>query len=154
MMEKFANDDKLEQLNAQRRRMKQQDHRRAVESLIEERRARRDFERQQVWLQVHGSVPSLSLPLSRILLSCSDPLCFANSSQEEAEDAANRRDEQLRRQIIEEERQRLLKQHATKLLGYLPKGVFQSEGEATQLGDEFALTYTRRPRDETDLSLY
>lgn len=29
--------------------------------------------------------------------------------------------EAQRRQIIEEERQRLLKQHATKLLGYLPK---------------------------------
>lgn len=29
--------------------------------------------------------------------------------------------ETQRRQIIEEERQRLLKQHATKLLGYLPK---------------------------------
>lgn len=105
--------------------------------------------------RVHDSVPfSFSLSLSRILLSCFDRLSFSNPSQEEAEDAANRRDEQLRRQIIEEERQRLLKQHATKLLGYLPKGVFQSEGEAAQLGDEFALTYTQRPRDETDLSLY
>lgn len=32
-----------------------------------------------------------------------------------------RQEEQLRRQIIEEERQRLLKEHATSLLGYLPK---------------------------------
>ena len=29
--------------------------------------------------------------------------------------------EEFRRQIIEEERQRLLREHATKLLGYLPK---------------------------------
>lgn len=48
MMEKFANDDRLEQLNAQRRRMKMQEHRRAVEQLIDERRQRREFEQQQV----------------------------------------------------------------------------------------------------------
>lgn len=29
--------------------------------------------------------------------------------------------EEIRRQIIEEERQRLLQQHAAKLFGYLPK---------------------------------
>ena len=29
--------------------------------------------------------------------------------------------QEYRRQIIEEERQRLLQEHATKLLGYLPK---------------------------------
>lgn len=31
------------------------------------------------------------------------------------------RQEEIRRAIIEKERQRLLKEHATKLLGYLPK---------------------------------
>merc|ERR1712146_109250 len=47
MLEKFALDDRLEQMNAQRRRMKRQEHTRAVEALIEERRARKEFERQQ-----------------------------------------------------------------------------------------------------------
>lgn len=75
-------------------------------------------------------------------------------SQEAAAEARERQTEDLRRQIVEEERQRLLEQHATKLLGYLPKGVFQSEGEAAQLGGDFAQTYTRRQRDEGDPSLY
>ena len=39
MMAKFAEDDRIEQMNAQKRRMKQLEHRRAVERLIEERRA-------------------------------------------------------------------------------------------------------------------
>ena len=38
MLAKFAEDDRLEQMNAQRRRMRQLEHRRAVEKLIEERR--------------------------------------------------------------------------------------------------------------------
>lgn len=47
-MAKFAEDDRIEQLSAQRRRMKQIEHRRAVERLIEERRAQ--FQRQKVQL--------------------------------------------------------------------------------------------------------
>lgn len=39
MMAKFAEDDRIEQLNAQKRRMKLQDHKREVERLIEEKRA-------------------------------------------------------------------------------------------------------------------
>ena len=38
MMEKFAEDDRIEQMNAQKRRMKQQEHKRAVEELIQHRR--------------------------------------------------------------------------------------------------------------------
>ncbi|KAI9363411.1 tumor suppressor, Mitostatin-domain-containing protein [Zopfochytrium polystomum] len=38
MMEKFALDEHLEQLNAQRRRMKQLEHKRAVDALVDERR--------------------------------------------------------------------------------------------------------------------
>ena len=38
MLEKFAQDDKIEQLNAQKRRMKQLEHKRQVEALLEERR--------------------------------------------------------------------------------------------------------------------
>lgn len=39
MMAKFADDDRLEQLNAQKRRLKIQDHKREVDRLLEEKRA-------------------------------------------------------------------------------------------------------------------
>ena len=39
MLAKFAEDDRIEQMNAQKRRMKQLEHKRAVERLIDERRA-------------------------------------------------------------------------------------------------------------------
>ena len=38
MLAKFAEDDRIEQMNAQKRRMKQLEHKRAVEKLMEERR--------------------------------------------------------------------------------------------------------------------
>lgn len=38
MLAKFAEDDRIEQMNAQKRRLKQQEHKRAVEKLLEERR--------------------------------------------------------------------------------------------------------------------
>lgn len=41
MMAKFAEDDRIEQMNAQKRRMKQLEHRREVEKLIEDRRRQR-----------------------------------------------------------------------------------------------------------------
>ena len=37
-MSKFAEDDRIEQMNAQKRRMKQIEHKRAVDVLIDERR--------------------------------------------------------------------------------------------------------------------
>jgi hypothetical protein len=37
-MAKFAEDDRIEQMNAQKRRMKQIEHKRAVDVLLEERR--------------------------------------------------------------------------------------------------------------------
>jgi small-conductance mechanosensitive channel len=48
MMEKFAQDEQLEQMNAQRRRMKQLEHKRAVDALVEERRKliQQEYERQ------------------------------------------------------------------------------------------------------------
>lgn len=42
MMAKFAEDDRIEQMNAQKRRMKQLEHKRAVEKLIEDRRRQRE----------------------------------------------------------------------------------------------------------------
>lgn len=38
MLAKFAEDDRIEQMNAQKRRTKQLEHKRAVEKLIEDRR--------------------------------------------------------------------------------------------------------------------
>ena len=45
MLAKFAEDDRIEQMNAQRRRMKQQEHKRAVENLIEERRRQHQMDK-------------------------------------------------------------------------------------------------------------
>ncbi|KAF5897764.1 integrin alpha-11-like, partial [Clarias magur] len=87
MLAKFAEDDRIEQMNAQKRRMKQQEHKRAVEKLIEERRRK----------------------------------YLADKEREAEERAMEQEREAQRRQIIEEERLKLLKLHATQLLGYLPK---------------------------------
>ena len=46
MLAKFAEDDRIEQMNAQKRRMRQLEHKRAVEKLIEERRDQ--FKRERV----------------------------------------------------------------------------------------------------------
>lgn len=47
MMQKFAEEDRLEQMSAQRRRMKQMEHKREVERLMEERRAAYEEQRLQ-----------------------------------------------------------------------------------------------------------
>jgi hypothetical protein len=87
MLAKFAEDDRIEQMNANKRRMKQLEHKRAVEDLIDNRR-----------LQF-----------------------AADREREQSERKEEERMEAFRRQIIEEERQKLLKEHAMRLLGYLPK---------------------------------
>ena len=46
MLQKFAEDDRIEQMNAQKRRMKQLEHKKAVEKLIEDRRLQ--FQRERV----------------------------------------------------------------------------------------------------------
>ena len=45
MLDKFAEDDRLDQMNAQKRRMKQLDHRREIERLLELRREKYEQER-------------------------------------------------------------------------------------------------------------
>lgn len=56
-----------------------------------------------------------------------------------------------RDQIIEEERQRILQEHADKLVGYMPKGVFNTFDEITKLGnDAIEQSYSRRNRREDD----
>lgn len=63
--------------------------------------------------------------------------------------------EAFRRQIIEEERQRLLQEHATKLLGYLPKGVLRNDQDLDMFDEEFRSTYrTRRPDPFDDAEDY
>lgn len=47
MLAKFAEDDRLEQMNAQKRRMKQLEHKRAVEALLEDRRKQFEADRQR-----------------------------------------------------------------------------------------------------------
>lgn len=53
MMDKFAEDDRIEQMNAQRRRMKQLEHRREVEKLIEDRRRQRKAQMVQTKLSFY-----------------------------------------------------------------------------------------------------
>lgn len=87
MLQKYAEESRLEQLNDQKRRMKQLEHRRAVEELIRERRER-------------------------------------IKAEEAARLETNKQQDELskyRDRVIEQERQRLLREHATKLLGFLPK---------------------------------
>lgn len=45
MMAKFAEDDRIDQMNAQRRRLKQLEHKREVERLIEDRRRQHEAEK-------------------------------------------------------------------------------------------------------------
>ncbi|XP_019907686.2 meiosis-specific nuclear structural protein 1 isoform X1 [Esox lucius] len=112
MLEKFAEDDRIEQMNAQKRRMKQLEHKRAVEKLLEDRRQQ-----------------------------------YLADKEREAEDRAIERErEALHRQIIEEERQRLLKLHATKLLGYLPKGIFR-EDDLEHFDEDFRSNFQKRQSD-------
>merc|ERR1712062_667848 len=51
MMEKLAEDDRIEQMNSQKRRMKQLEHRRAVEKLLEDRKARYEAEKEREILE-------------------------------------------------------------------------------------------------------
>jgi hypothetical protein len=46
-MDKFAAEDRIEQMNAQKRRIKVQEHKRQVEDLMEERKKRAAFERER-----------------------------------------------------------------------------------------------------------
>ncbi len=55
LMDKFAEDERLEQMNAQRRRMKEQEHKREVEKIWQEKlavyRAQREMELEEKRLQ-------------------------------------------------------------------------------------------------------
>ncbi|OAJ43246.1 hypothetical protein BDEG_26619 [Batrachochytrium dendrobatidis JEL423] len=103
MMLKFAEDDKLDQINQQKRRMKQIEHKRAVDALVEDRhrRAQEDIENQRIVAQKEIEI------------------------------------EKYRQTVIEQERQRLLLEHASKLVGFLPKGVLRDEKDLGLFDEEF-----------------
>ena len=113
MLEKFATDDKIELMNAQKRRMKQLEHKRQVEALLEDRRHRLNIEKQR---ELNERIESDKL-------------------------------DNYKRQIIEEERAKLLREHATKLLGYLPKGVIRDTNDLNLMGDDFKQQYQKRQVD-------
>ncbi|KAI5088697.1 meiosis-specific nuclear structural protein 1 isoform X1 [Silurus meridionalis] len=108
MLAKFAEDDRIEQMNAQKRRLKQQEHKRAVQKLIEERRQK----------------------------------YLADKEREAEERAIEQEREAQRRKIIEEERLKLLKLHATELLGYLPKGIFR-EDDLEHFDEDFKKSFRK-----------
>ncbi|XP_054243968.1 meiosis-specific nuclear structural protein 1 [Indicator indicator] len=110
MLAKLAEDDRIEQMNAQKRRMKQLEHGRAVEKLIEER---------------HKQLT-------------------AEKERELEERQLEERREAEKRAIVEEERRKLLKEHASKLLGYLPQGILKGEDDINMLGEEFRVAYQKR----------
>ncbi|XP_062242685.1 meiosis-specific nuclear structural protein 1 [Platichthys flesus] len=93
MMAKYAEDDRIEQMNAQKRRMKQLEHKRAVVKMIEDKRRQH----------------------------------LADVELEAKERAMEQEREAQRRQIVEEERKKLLKRHAAQLLGYFPKGLLRED---------------------------
>jgi hypothetical protein len=55
--------------------------------------------------------------------------------------------ESYKRRIVEEERIKLLREHATRLLGYLPKGVIRNDKDLDELGVEFKQEYAKRQID-------
>jgi len=88
LLAKFAEDDRLEQLNEHKRRMKVEAHKREAQRLIDVRREQFDQAREQ----------------------------------ERSNEHFLREEEMSRQGIIEEERQKLLKEYAVPLRDFLPKG--------------------------------
>eukprot|EP00419_Tripos_fusus_P035393 CAMPEP_0172786090 /NCGR_PEP_ID=MMETSP1074-20121228/205774_1 /TAXON_ID=2916 /ORGANISM="Ceratium fusus, Strain PA161109" /LENGTH=180 /DNA_ID=CAMNT_0013623103 /DNA_START=24 /DNA_END=566 /DNA_ORIENTATION=- len=93
LMRKFAEDDRLVQMNEQKRRMRAEHHKREAERLIALRREMYEWERQ-------------------------------NEAQEHSK---FKDQEEQRRGIIEEERQRLLREYAVELRDFLPKHTLGTE---------------------------
>ncbi|NXM65415.1 MNS1 protein, partial [Serilophus lunatus] len=107
MLARLAEEDRIEQLNAQKRRVKQLEHKRAVEKIIEDRHKQR----------------------------------MADKERELEERELEKRRQESIHAIVEEERQKLLKEHAWKLLGYLPRGILKDENDINMLGEDFKLAY-------------
>eukprot|EP00899_Mesostigma_viride_P003369 jgi/Mesvir1/13032/Mv06025-RA.1 len=99
LMDKFAEDDRLEQLNAQKRRLKMEEHKREVQRLWDEKKA-----------------------------------MYEKQHQRELDEERRIADEErAKEEIIEAERQRLLREYAFKLAGFLPKGVLKNQDDLENL---------------------
>lgn len=95
LLKKFAEDDRLEQMSENKRRMKVEAHKREAQRLIELRREKYEQERE---------------------------------SERSAGDAL--RDQESKRQVvIEEERRRLIAEHAGELKNFLPKYTLESQDD-------------------------
>ncbi|XP_077444676.1 meiosis-specific nuclear structural protein 1 [Stigmatopora argus] len=101
-MEKFAEDDRLEQMNVQKRRLKIMEHKRQAEKQIDDRRLQNQ----------------------------------ADKDMRAKEEALEQERQDVCRQIIEEERLKLLQRHASQLLGHLPKGLLR-EDDLKHFDEEF-----------------
>jgi hypothetical protein len=86
-MAKFAEDDRIEQLKQSARRLKQLEHRKAVDALVEER----------------------------------NQLLKQQDEEERRKESFDAEIARYKSAVIEQERQRLLREHASKLAGFLPK---------------------------------
>jgi hypothetical protein len=51
-----------------------------------------------------------------------------------------------RKDLVEKERHKLLREHGPKLLGFIPRGVIQSQAELEKLGEPFLSYYRNQPR--------
>lgn len=91
-MQKFAEDDRIEQMKQAARRMKQLEHRRAVDELVKERK------------RIHEANEMEKKRLENVELELA----------------------RYRAEVIEQERQRLLREHASKLAGFLPKVLYSN----------------------------
>ena len=70
MLAKFAEDDRIEQMNAQKRRMRQLEHKRAVEKLIEERREQFRRERVRISYALHDCPFALVFLINQCVYVC------------------------------------------------------------------------------------
>mmetsp|Transcript_41552 Transcript_41552/g.130965 ORF Transcript_41552/g.130965 Transcript_41552/m.130965 type:complete len:143 (+) Transcript_41552:352-780(+) len=126
MLAKFAEDERIEQMNAQRRRMKMLEHKREVERLIEERRQM--YEEEKEVMYSGGSRAEVK----------NDVAGGAGGAERRGEKSPGEGDAclvlpssdllQALRELIEQERQRILREAAGKLgLEYMPRGVLASK---------------------------
>lgn len=109
LLEQFAKDERIEQMNAQKRRMKQLEHKRTVEALIAERLQKIEQE-----AQIEREISERERML-----------------------------QQYRDDVVEQERQRLLQEHAGPLAGYLPKGVFRDAKDLDLFDEEFKRKFSQ-----------
>ncbi|TPX34506.1 hypothetical protein SmJEL517_g02867 [Synchytrium microbalum] len=101
MMKERYDQEKLDQMSQAKRRMKQLEHARAIQTLLEERRQRLAVEEQE----------------------------------EKAQGELDAKFEKYRQEVIESERQRLLREHAKNLVGFLPKGILRDRDDLKYLGE-------------------